>query len=159
VGKGTQVDILSPHEASTHCRAVNFRVNKAEKMGHRGFGVVAKAIVSENVADQITPTPSPISVPVSFLSWQLPLRWKLRRKSNRVPLLKAAAVPHTSKFTDLASFSMSEPPMIKKPEPVVHVTAQVTAPSSGGFAKVAPKGPPKVCPVDPAERALCDSCA
>ncbi len=110
------------------------KVNKAEKMGKKGFGAVAKAMVTEEekVEEVAVPEVSPLSE--SFVSTISPIK-----KEEKV--LVTATTPITStipnKFTDLSSIAIPVP-----------------TPSGGGFAKVAPK----VCPIDPAERAQCDSC-
>jgi ribonucleoside-diphosphate reductase alpha chain len=129
------------------------RVNKAEKMGKKGFGAVAKAIEEDVVQESLatlSPISMPVPVPVSMMA-SAPVEEKVEEietQSTTLPLPTSHAVPHStphipSKFTDLSS--------IKIPE--AHST-----PSVGGFAKVAPKATPKVCPIDPAERAQCDSC-
>jgi ribonucleoside-diphosphate reductase alpha chain len=125
------------------------RVNKAEKMGKKGFGGVAKAITMEEIVPQV----SPITVAEPVLV--TPAQVEAQKEIEQGPALVAAAAPHTARFTDLASFKMTEPaPLAPTP------AAPVSAPSAGGFAKVAPKviNVSKVCPTDPAERAQCDSC-
>ncbi len=134
------------------------RVNKAEKMGKKGFGVVAKAIVSEEVVETLTLTPSPITVPTPVPVMASPAQMEAQKEIEQGPALVAAAVPHTAKFTDLASFSMAEPTPARAAAPISSPVSPVVAPSVGGFARVAPKAAPKVCPIDPAERAQCDSC-
>jgi ribonucleoside-diphosphate reductase alpha chain len=153
------------------------RVNKAEKMGKRGFGVVAKEVVTEEVAAEITPTPSPISIPTPEPVMATPAQMEAAKEAQEVPARVAAAVPHTTQFTDLASFKMSEPAPV--------AAAPVSAPSTGGFARVVSSVAPAAHPlsagivmptqrpanvkfvgkknsdgtVDPADASICDSCA
>lgn len=128
------------------------RVNKAEKMGKRGFGAVARVVAAEEAEQIAVATPSPISIPVSVPVMAVsPAQIEAQQEMEKVPPM--ASIPHTPKFTDLASFKMPQTgSSTAAPAPTI------TAPTGGGFAKVAPKTAPKVCPVDPAERAQCDSC-
>jgi ribonucleoside-diphosphate reductase alpha chain len=127
------------------------KVNKAEKMGKKGFGGVAKAITEDAPEAQeslIVSTPSPIAVQVPVPVMASPAQMEAEKEMQEGPALVAAAAPHTGKFTDLSSFAMTSS---SNPAQAPVVTP---APKPVGFAKAAPK----VCPVDPAERALCDSC-
>jgi ribonucleoside-diphosphate reductase alpha chain len=163
------------------------KVNKAEKMGKKGFGVVAKEVVADEIISEMAPTPSPISVPQPEPVMATPAQIEAQKEIEHVPALVAAAVPHTSQFTDLASFKMAEPSPVRASEPVVHIPAQVTAPSTGGFARVVSSAPSTPAahpfagtvtmpaqrpanvkiitkkngngPSDPADAAICDSCA
>jgi ribonucleoside-diphosphate reductase alpha chain len=114
------------------------RVNKAEKLGKKGFGAVARAIaeVTETV---VAPEVSPLSE--TFASTISPI------KESEPVLVEAIQAPITTnipnKFTDLSSISI--------PEPATDVTPSA---KPVGFGKAKPN----ICPVDPAERALCDSC-
>ncbi len=102
------------------------KVNKAEKMGKKGFGAVARAmtdgvveIKSEAVPTAIVmPEPVKVSIPVTASAPAV-------QEDSPMP-----SIPN--KFTDLSSIKLG--------------------------AKASPKPAPKVCPIDPAERAQCDSC-
>lgn len=84
------------------------KVNKAEKMGKKGFASVAKAIpVTEESVENIAPTE--------------------------------------------AGFSKAFVPLANLAVPQAKETVRVSSGHKSGTA-------PKVCPVDPAERAQCDSC-
>ncbi len=137
------------------------RVNKAEKMGKKGFGSVAKAMMADApvmeapTASVFAPVSMPVSIPVSAPVPAMatiataPIIEKEREvevEVVEVPEIVHATIAHVpNKFTDLSS---------------LHISEAMSAPSSGGFARVAvaSKTAPKVCPIDPAERAQCDSC-
>ncbi len=123
-------------------------------------------------------TPSPISIQVPVPVTASPAQMEAQKEIEQGPALVAAAVPHTAKFTDLGSFAST---LNSEPAPIV------SAPVTGGFARVASSGvasasahplaagivmpttpPPNVKfvtkktgngPSDPAELAICDSCA
>ncbi len=131
------------------------RVNKAEKMGKKGFGSVAKAVEEAAVEVPIMATPSPISIPVAMMA-ATPAQVEAQKEMEQGPALVAAAVPHTAKFTDLGAFAST---FNSEPAPPVAQSPLMTPPVSNvGFGKVVTKAAPKVCPIDPAERAQCDSC-
>ncbi|MDP3962714.1 MAG: ribonucleoside-diphosphate reductase subunit alpha [bacterium] len=104
------------------------KVNKAEKIGKKGFGAVARAMAEEKIVPEpeistvsiFTPTQAPAAVP------KLP-------ETPKVPNIPG-------KFTDLSSLNISP-----KKEAVK-------------LGSAVSKSSPKVCPIDPAERAQCDSC-
>lgn len=130
------------------------KVNKAEKMGKKGFGAVAKALgaeavvpvpevspLSETFASTVSPIKemepvfAPVTTPVKEVAEVVQQAVK---EVTPAPIQQAPVhVPH--KFTDLSSISIPE---------------SVPAPKPVGFGKATPK----VCPIDPAERAQCDSC-
>jgi len=116
------------------------KVNKAEKMGKRGFGAVAKAIVAEPEVVAAMPEVSPVmkSIPE-------PVAAPVPQKKEAVQEVMDEVIPSISnipnKFTDLSSLSIPQPEPVPAAKPI-------------GFGKAAPK----VCPIDPAERAQCDSC-
>lgn len=123
------------------------KVNKAEKIGKKGFAAVVKP-VSENPA-QTPPTPAPVAFAmpkqelISF-SKQEPVPVKTPQKEQEVPIEEnkheevveekaESQIPEIpNKFVDLSSIHISQNIPMKKA--------------------------PNVCPTDPAERAQCDSC-
>ena len=142
------------------------KVNKSEKMGKRGFGAVAKAMMdtsleqpaqaelsplSETFASTVSPikTAEPVLVAVNQEAPSKGIAEVVQDAVKEVAPV-VATIPH--KFTDLSSLSTSMSNS-KQEEKVVPPSQSI-----GGFAKVAVKSAPKVCPIDPAERAQCDSC-
>ncbi len=114
------------------------KVNKAEKMGKKGFGSVAKAMVEEvgeveRMKIEIEEE-SPVSV---FAPVTTPIKVQETvsvSAPSSVPQEESAPIQNIpSKFTDLSSLKLETKVTTSKPAP-------------------------KVCPIDPAERAQCDSC-
>ncbi len=120
------------------------KVNKAEKLGKKGFGAVAKAMAQTPSAEAATIFSTPV---ISVTPAPMP-----------EPVM---AAPKPAPLREMAS-AVSTVTKAPAPAPVVHSSAP-TAATKKGFAplaslSVAPKAAPKVCPIDPAERAQCDSC-
>jgi len=114
------------------------KVNKSEKMGKKGFGAVAKAFVEKDIINTLNIPNIQRGIPVS-----MPVHHPI---IHNTPVSETVSIPKIpNKFTDLSSISISSP--IKKPKDTVMA---MTASNS--------KSAPKVCPIDPAERAQCDSC-
>ncbi|MES3030814.1 MAG: ribonucleoside-diphosphate reductase subunit alpha [Patescibacteria group bacterium] len=159
------------------------KVNKAEKMGKRGFGAVA----SERKPDELEPvaqapieTPIFVNIPEKVLVHATiqnpePLReMQMEAKIPEVVQAKAevysapapVATPvHAFGFVSVATAAPAPvaeftPTPEPTPAPPTPVPPAPTA-SASGFASVATapaKVKPKVCPVDPALLAQCDSC-
>jgi ribonucleoside-diphosphate reductase alpha chain len=111
------------------------KVNKAEKMGKRGFAAVASAKKDDeiviNTPIQTISNPTPIQIPV-----QIPIEVPIT-----APII--ASVTSTTSVPAFASVASS----VSSPEIAV---ASIKKTSNDSAANV--------CPVDPALRAQCDSC-
>ena len=109
-------------------------VNKAQKMGKVGFGAIsglASALeTKEEVVVAREPVPSPVSVPLYV--------------PESVGVLES--IPKNEEV-----FARVEA-IQKTPESAIEI------PKPKGFAAVSSSQAAHVCPIDPAEKALCDSC-
>jgi ribonucleoside-diphosphate reductase alpha chain len=107
-------------------------VNKAQKMGKVGFGAIsglASALeIKEEVVVAREPVPSPVSVPLYV--------------PESVGVLES---PKEEVFARVEAIQ-------KAPESAIEI------PKPKGFAAVSSSQAAHVCPIDPAEKALCDSC-
>jgi len=121
-------------------------VNKAEKIGKRGFAAVSAAAAA---APEPQATPQPISVPA------------FTRVAEEAAQNAPTQEPLTSSiFTAPAEVSVSIlAPVMIVPTSVVAPVSMVVASEPATQAKPeASKEAPLVCPIDPADRAQCDSC-
>lgn len=147
------------------------RVNKAEKMGQRGFAAVAKAAATE---------PAPVAEAIKSPAEMQPQIQPVIRTSPEKPYIApssrsfatvavASTVPLKFGEAEQASATAPLAPAVstgvvsdKKPlSAATHAFDHVKAALAEGHTKpkvhIAKNGP-KVCPTDPAEKALCDSC-
>lgn len=140
------------------------KVNKAEKMGKKGFGAVAKAMAGEEAPQmvsapvaEVSPLSASFAATISPISQPEPVFAAAPVKKEVVQEAMEEMVPPapvaSQKFTDLSSIKIPSSP-VAAPAPAMAEMASSPAPKPVGFAKAAPK----VCPIDPAERAQCDSC-
>ncbi len=112
------------------------KVNKAEKMGKKGFAAVARASVEEVAPVESIPVTAPMEMKIEIPK-------EIPREIPKVIKKEEIKMPEIKKFTQLSSFNMDDMP--KPKEPVMVMASS-------------PKAAPKVCPIDPAERAQCDAC-
>lgn len=126
-------------------------VNKAQRLGKVGFASVA------SVKKSVEPTQAvsePVLSPIPDISIQNPLEMEPAMATVSAPASVAAAV-------GLASAPVSSTKTSPEPIKVATQSASASQPrafSNVGIKRDANKSAPKVCPVDPAERAQCDSC-
>jgi len=152
------------------------RVNKAEKMGHRGFAAVAKAVASE---ESEAPVPVSIKSPVEMQPQAQPFVQPTFKSSPAKPYVTpsrsfatvavAATIPlafdQSEKEASVSAIAPSVSPNItadKKPLSATthafdHIKAALAEKTAKPKVHMAKDGA-KVCPTDPAEKALCDSC-
>ena len=121
------------------------KVNKAEKMGKRGFATVATAMKEELTSPEIKSSiESPMQIP--------------RFEKVMATATMSRSEPITVK--EMPKSAVKEIPVMKE-IPVIRDTAltkeQIMAKLSGN-PNFSIKSQPKVCPIDPAELAQCDSC-
>jgi ribonucleoside-diphosphate reductase alpha chain len=116
------------------------KVNKAEKLGKKGFGAVAKVMPQTPSAEAATIFSAPV---ISVKPAPMP-----------EPVM---ATPKPAPFREAVSVAEVAPTTIPS------TVSSATVMTKKGFAplsslNVSAKAAPKVCPIDPAERAQCDSC-
>ncbi len=126
------------------------KVNKAEKMGKRGFSAVASARKEDEIILEVQPA---IQTPV-----QMPI-------IEKVPVVVAAAPTPIEIQEDVRKMEMPEPvraaaPIIQAPVSSAPSREDIMAQlSSNPNIQITPKkAKPKVCPVDPSELAQCEAC-
>jgi ribonucleoside-diphosphate reductase alpha chain len=131
------------------------KVNKAEKMGKRGFAAVASVIKGEDkVVEVLEPIESPIVIPqVEVVKVPTPTyeREEIRQEIHEAATIQPS-MPLTSGFASVAATT---------PAPVTPITIPKTEPMPIGEVKPRPNvimTKSKTCPTDPAELAQCDSC-
>lgn len=145
------------------------KVNKAEKMGKVGFAGVASSKKHDDAATAAKafekahePVPTILSdIEVASLSDMAahlvtvaPVQMKEQEERETVEAAVSMAPVMAATVTATMAFATAAPSATHTP--VAQATPVTSAPS-GGFSAVA-KSAPKVCPIDPAERAQCDSC-
>lgn len=150
------------------------KVNKGEKMGKRGFAAVASAMASAPLtstpveAVQVVspvevvvsvPTPAPIQASIEAVA--VPVVDERTEEAQIAP----ASAPKSKTFVPLSELVVETVSVAPTKVFAGEVDSQVSADtvhavqsSHGPFAKVSTASKMKVCPIDPAERAQCDSC-
>ena len=137
------------------------KVNKAEKMGKMGFGSVARAFVptsteASTVAVATAPeVKEPIVSPISMTAGAgfaravaVPNLFTAEAKEEKAAVVAEVATPKAP-----AHHVPAAKETVKKTGPAyMPLSADILKKPQQG------KGAPKVCPIDPAERAQCDSC-
>lgn len=131
------------------------KVNKAEKIGKRGFAAVASATKEETVSEVKQPIESPLIIQrVEVAKVATPV---YQREEMRDEVREASTIQPSMPL-------MSSMPEVKKVESVKEVKKDSSLSRDEIMAKLSNnpnfqvKSQPKVCPIDPAERAQCDSC-
>jgi ribonucleoside-diphosphate reductase alpha chain len=161
------------------------RVNKSEKMGQKGFSAVARAITpdaapAESIKSPAEMQPQTFTQPTAAKPYVTPSRsfatvavaatmaMPLPETGMEKKVMAQAAAPATrtapvhnapkpaaNHAHSHASSSSEKQPLSATTHAFDHIKAAI-AERTGDKASAA--GKPKVCPVDPAEKALCDSC-
>lgn len=132
------------------------KVNKAEKMGKIGFANVASARKIDDTTVNIQqPIESPIVVPVveiAKVTTTVYERDTIREVIHEAATIQPSMIPL---ITEAPVMSTPPAPVISKDMPL---SKEEIMAKLGNNPNIQIKTKPKVCPVDPAELALCDSC-
>ena len=146
------------------------KINKGEKMGKRGFAAVATVATHEALAvseksdgGMATSIPDPVDV-VLEVPVVAPVQASIEQASVDTAVQEEKVIVQKPKFVPLSELVVETvsvaPATVFAGEVDATVSSEEVHASQvahGPFAKVsAPKM--KVCPIDPAERAQCDSC-
>ncbi len=123
------------------------KVNKAEKMGKTGFASVARAASAMPTSAPVVEVVSPISAAVTA---------SVSSSTGFARVAVAATRPHIE--SESVEEVEAEEEISIKPEPKVTATYKPLTADILKKPQVQSKIAPKVCPIDPAERAQCDSC-
>jgi ribonucleoside-diphosphate reductase alpha chain len=167
------------------------KVNKAEKMGKKGFSMVASAKNDSPIITESAPIESPIVITQTERVESIKVPTPVYERVEVREEVKVAATIQPSMLTETfapISIPVSAPSPVSVPTHTKVTFASVAKPISEPVAQVTPivtpkpveatlskeeimaklasnpnisapvKVKPKVCPVDPAELALCDSC-
>ncbi|NDB59852.1 ribonucleoside-diphosphate reductase subunit alpha, partial [bacterium] len=122
------------------------KVNKAEKIGKRGFAAVASATKEETVSEIKQPIESPLIIQrVEVAKVATPV---YQREEMRDEIREASTIQPSMPL-------VSPVPEVKKDTSLSREEIMSKLSSNPNFQV---KSQPKVCPIDPAERAQCDSC-
>jgi ribonucleoside-diphosphate reductase alpha chain len=137
------------------------KINKAEKMGKRGFGSVAMAKKEETVESVLqaqAPIESPIKVTVPTPVYKQEIREEVREAATiqqTMPLTVSMPKVETLKVEALKVETVKvETPAALSREDIMAQLSKNPNVQSTAPAKIKPK----VCPIDPAELAQCESC-
>lgn len=135
------------------------KVNKAEKLGRRGFAAVASTKQeTSDVVEVKAPIESPILIPrVETVKVAAPVyeRVEMRQEVHEAATIQPSMPLMSSIPEPVPTPSIPSTPPTPAPTPVEDMMAKLA--SNPNF-NIQVKAKPKVCPVDPAERAQCDSC-
>jgi ribonucleoside-diphosphate reductase alpha chain len=118
-------------------------VNKAEKMGKRGFAAVAKAAAAAPIAST-----GPIESPLEMMT--VPIA------KNTVKAFAAVTAPVKELTKESAAIKEAMKEVKVHKEAKSSTDKQPLSSATHAFDHI--KAAVKVCPIDPAERAQCDSC-
>ncbi len=129
------------------------KVNKAEKMGKIGFANVASARKIDDTTVNIQqPIESPIVMPVVEIA---KVTTTVYERDTIREVIHEAATIQPSMIPLMTEAPVMPAPVISKDMPL---SKEEIMAKLGNNPNIQIKTKPKVCPVDPAELALCDSC-
>ncbi len=133
-------------------------VNKASKMGKVGFGAVRKVLDAN--AGFSAPLQKNLELPVeSPIIVQVPVMAKVvHSETAQVLEMQSVPVPVQTEVKPEKTEWKKGLEALKSENSLESVQSSPSVGGFGGMKRVMTTNAPKVCPVDPAERALCDSC-